>query len=131
VTACLKVKKFQNSWRSKTAWCAADLPFVLRQKSNASGAEEVVEAVLLSGRKFHSHQLSGRDCNERELDAVDDIKYFYIFARIASVGCCCVSLYNIRKAETLKTVLHSITMTEMLAENVISEVKIGMKHNRS
>jgi hypothetical protein len=68
-----------------------------------------------------------RSCRESEAaqgQAVDEIKYLDIFARIASVRRYYCRLCSTVKAVTLKLcVLHSIAMAQTLVEHGISKVK--------
>jgi hypothetical protein len=66
---------------------SAELPVVLRKRSNASGAGGAAEAIILKWlyvRECPWYRRSGRESDASEVEAVKAIKYFDIFARIAS-----------------------------------------------
>jgi hypothetical protein len=73
------------------------LPVVLRKRSNASGAGGAAEAKILKVRECPWYRRSGRESDATEVEAVEEIKYFDTFARIASVRCCCCSFSTTRK----------------------------------
>jgi hypothetical protein len=63
------------------------LPVVQRKRSNASGARGAAEAKILKWlyvRECPWYRRSGRERDATEVEAVEEIKYFDIFARIAS-----------------------------------------------
>jgi hypothetical protein len=63
------------------------LPVVLRKRSNASGAGGAAEAKILKwlyARECPWYRRSGRESDATKVEAVEEIKYFDIFARIAS-----------------------------------------------
>jgi hypothetical protein len=88
-----------------------ELPVVLRKRSNASGTGGAAEATVLKWlhvRECPWYRRSGRESDATEVEAVEEIKYFYIFARIALVHCCCCSLSSTRKRQVLESCVFRI-----------------------
>jgi hypothetical protein len=82
------------------------LPVVLRKRSNASGAGGAAEAKILKwlhARECPWYQRSGRESDATEVEAVEEIKYFDIFARIASFAVPARSPAQGRKRQALES----------------------------
>jgi hypothetical protein len=78
------------------------LPVVLRKRSNASGEGGAAHAEILKWlfiRKCPRFLRSGREIEATQGRAVDEIKYFDIITRIASVRRCRCQLCSTGKAK--------------------------------
>jgi hypothetical protein len=76
-----------SGYDQMAGYCEHGLPVVLRKRSNESGAGGAAEAKILKWlyvRECPWYRRSGRESDATEVEAVEVVKYFDIFARIAS-----------------------------------------------